>query len=179
MAALVDDRLELGLALVTLMTALGEETVFLQTGPYGLESLRLGDLTVPVNPDGSFNVFFKGGRRKFDYISAGDVLAGRVEPGRLAGRLAFVGTSAPGLMDVRVTPFERVYPGVEVHADVLDAIITGHYLRRPPWTPAAQAGLIVLTGLLAGTAFGLARPWLYLLVGSFCRPPRSEARFIF
>ena len=165
MAALVDGRLEIGLALRALMVALGEETVFLTSGPYGLESLRVGEFEIPVNPDGSFDVFYKGGRRKFDYISAGDVLAGRTAPELLEGRLALVGTSAPGLMDVRVTPFERVYAGVEVHADVLDAVITGHYIIRPPWTPAAQAGLVILAGLAAGASFGLARPRLYLAVG--------------
>ncbi|UQZ90003.1 adenylate/guanylate cyclase domain-containing protein [Deltaproteobacteria bacterium Smac51] len=165
MAALINDEIYLTLAVRVLMAAMGVDSVQVWLDPYGLTSISVGDLSIPLNTDGSFNVYYKGGRRKFAYFSAGDVLGGHISDEELAGRIAFVGASAPGLMDLRLTPFERVYPGVEIHADVLDAIATGHYLVLPPWSPAAQAGLIVFLGLISGVAFGFSRPRVYLPVG--------------
>jgi adenylate cyclase len=61
-------------------------------------------------------------------------------------------------------PFDPVYPGVEIHAAVLDAILAGNAVSVPPWTPAAQILGILVSGLAAALAFGLARPRIYLPV---------------
>jgi adenylate cyclase len=107
---------------------------------------------------------FIGPRGTYPYVSAADVLRGNAPPEALRGRIAFVGTSAPGLLDIRAMPFDSVYPGVEIHAAVVDAILAGNAVSVPPWTPAAQALGILVSGLAAALAFGLARPLIYLPV---------------
>lgn len=84
------------------------------------------------------------------YISATDILNDRVPQEKLAGKLALVGTSATGLLDLRSTPLNSVLPGVEVHANILENIIFKNQLTRPPaaplieWTATFFAGMIMI-----------------------------------
>lgn len=110
--------------------------------PGGMHEVRLqtpqGNYPIPVDGRGRIWVYFaepdrfntpdSSGRM---YVSAVDVLEGRLPPGRLAGRLALVGTSATGLLDIRATPIEPRLPGVEVHANILENIITQQFIRYP------------------------------------------------
>jgi len=150
------------LALRTLMRGMGVETLIVTSGPGGLETIRVGNNTIPVTPEGFILVPFQGGSGTYRYVSAGDVLAGKADMALLRDKVIFVGTSAPGLMDLRTTPFARVLPGVEVHAAVVDAILTQNAIVPPAWTPGAQVSAIFLFGALAAAAFGLARPSVYI-----------------
>jgi len=158
------DKIYLSLSLRVLMVAMRQKNVMLRVGLDGLESLRVGDFSIPVSPEGSFTVPFKGPARTYPYYSARDVLGGVLPEDALKGRIAFLGTSAAGLMDIRISPLERVYPGVEVHAATLDAMLQQRFLRIPPWTPGAQILAVVLCGLVAAPAFGFAKPRVYLLM---------------
>jgi adenylate cyclase len=161
----VGDALYPSLALSSLMRGLGAKNLVAQSGPYGLESVRVGAYAAPVTPQGEMHIPFIGPRKTYPYISAGDVLRKNVSPDALQGRVAFVGTSAPGLLDIRATPLDAVYPGVEIHAAAVDAILAGNAVSIPPWTPAAQALGILLAGILSTLAFGFARPRIYLPTG--------------
>jgi adenylate cyclase len=155
------------LALRSLLLALKSKNLVVRSGPYGPESVRIGQRTVPpvpVDVMGAVHIPFIGPSGTYPYISAADVLRGKAPPESLQGRIAFVGTSAPGLLDIRAMPFDSVYPGVEIHAAVVDAILAGNALSVPPWTPAAQILGIFASGLAAALAFGLARPKVYLPV---------------
>ncbi len=167
----LDDSVYASLSLRVLMAAMGTTSLQARLGPDGLESLRLGSLTIPVTPDGTMIIPFQGGKKTYPYISAKDVLENRLPEGALEGKIGFVGTSAPGLLDIRATPFDRVYPGVEIHAATLDAILSQHFIDIPPWTPGVQVLCIVLAGMMATFCFGFARPVVYvpggfLLVGA-------------
>ena len=161
---MLEDKLYASLGLRTLMMALGKNTLLLGVGD-GLESLRIGPYTIPVQADGRANIPFRGGSRTYPYISAADVLQGTYPKEALQGKIAFVGTSAPGLLDIRATPLDTIYPGVEVHAAFIDAVLSGRSIIAPLWVPGAQVLLIVVYGLLAATAFCLARPRLFIPVG--------------
>ncbi|MEG2171740.1 MAG: adenylate/guanylate cyclase domain-containing protein [Desulfovibrionaceae bacterium] len=152
------------LALRCLMQALNTKTMILTSGSDGLETIRIGGTTIPVSPEGLFHVPFRGGQGTYPYISVVDVLEDRVDPKKLAGRILLVGTSAVGLLDIRATPLDFAYPGVEVHASIIDAILSGRSITVPPWTTGAQVIAIVLTGLLCCIAFGLLKPLVYLPV---------------
>jgi len=155
------------LSLRVLMLGLAMRNITLEIGPYGLEAVRLGNaLSTPVSPQGMLRIPFSGPSHTYPYHSAADVLAGRIPPEALQGRVAFVGTSLAGLMDIRATPFDPVYPGVEIHAAAVDAMLTGNAISVPPWAPAAQAGIILLAGLLSTLAFGFAAPRVYLPVAA-------------
>lgn len=156
------DRMYANLALRALMRGMGVGTMILRSGPDGLEELRVGPLSVPVTPTGAMYVPFRGPRGGYPYFSAVDVLEGRAPAEEIQGRILFVGSSAAGLQDIRATPFDPVYPGVEVHAAVVDAILSQNFRILPAWTPGAQALAILLAGLLTALACGLARPIVYL-----------------
>jgi adenylate cyclase len=153
------------LALRSLMLAAGLDTLDLVSGPEGLRSVGLGGLSVPVSPQGFMLVPFAGPRGTYPYHSAAKVLERSVPREELGGRIAFVGTSAMGLSDIHAMPLDPSYPGVEIHAAVVDAILAGNAIVSPAWAPALQMAAILLSGLLSTVAFGLARPRLYIPAG--------------
>ena len=158
---MLDNTAYPSLSLRTLMKALGTQRLTVFTGPDGLEALKVGDYTVPVTPQGSMFVPFQGPRKTYPYISAKDVLQNKVSGERLQGKVVFLGTSAPGLLDIRATPLDRFFPGVEVHAAAVDTILSENKLNVPPWAPGAQIIGIILFGLGAALAFAFARPQIY------------------
>ncbi len=85
----------------------------------------------------------------FGYVSAADVLGGRLPAGRLAGKLVLVGSTAPGLYDQRSSPVGEVFPGVEVHANLLSGLLDGRLAVEPDWAAGAEiAQLLVLAALM-------------------------------
>jgi adenylate cyclase len=161
---LAGDKIYPSLALRALMLAMATKNLVVEYGPDGLEALRAASVRIPVSARGGFYIPFGGGRGVYKYISAADVLRGKAPKDALRGRIAFVGTSAPGLLDIRATPFDQVYPGVEVHAAVVDAILQENGIRRPESTPALQLAGILLAGAISTFAFGFARPRMYVPV---------------
>lgn len=149
------------LSLRALMRGLGVQTMILRSGPQGLAEIRVGPYAVPVSPEGLMRVPFKGPRGVYAYYNAADILENRVPRENLEGRVIFVGTSAAGLRDIRATPFDPVYPGVEVHAAVVDAILSHDYIVEPESTPGLQALGILLAGLAAALACSFARAFIY------------------
>ena len=87
----------------------------------------------------------KGG--SFQYISAADVLAKRLEPAQLRGKIVLVGSSAPGLQDLRITPVGQIYPGVETHANVLSSMLDGKSIYKPDYALGVEVALLLLVGL--------------------------------
>jgi adenylate cyclase len=84
----------------------------------------------------------------FRYVSAADVLAGRVPAAVLDKAIVLVGTTAPGLQDLRATPVNSEYPGVEVHANVIKSILDGRFKLRPDGSIGIEALQVLAVGLL-------------------------------
>ena len=103
---------------------------------------------VPVDERAAALIPYRGGRGSFAYVSATDILQGRVAPDRLRGRIVLVGTSAPGLMDLRVTPVGSAYPGVEVHANLIAGILDGRVKERPSYVIGVETVLLLLAGVV-------------------------------
>ncbi len=158
----IDDRIIISLSLRTLMRGLGLNTIVLVGGADGLEAVRVGKYTIPVTPDGRFIVPFRGPRGYYPTFRAADVLNKKVKPEDIAGRVFIVGTSAPGLLDIRATPFDAVYPGAEVHTTVMDAILSNRSIIMPAWIPGAQISATSLVGLISTAVFSLAPAIVYL-----------------
>ncbi|MEX1166988.1 MAG: CHASE2 domain-containing protein, partial [Hydrogenophaga sp.] len=137
---------------------------FLPTDYMALESVRLrnGNATVSMAVDDRVAVLVpfrglggpKGG--SFNYLSAADLLAGRVAPGSLADKIVLVGTTAPGLLDLRATPVGATYPGVETHANLIAGLLDGQLLSRPDYALGYE--LLMLVG--AGLVLALGLPLL-------------------
>ncbi len=163
----MDGKYYPSLSLRALMVGIGAKTMVLASGPDGLHSVRVGKYTFPVAPNGLYRLFYRGPSGTYPYFSAVDVLQGRVPPEELAGRVLFIGTSASGLKDIRITPFDTIYPGVEAHATFIDTVLSGHFIVSPPWAPGAQFLLIMLVGIVCAFAYSLARPLVYVFVAVF------------
>ena len=135
------------LALELYRVATRQSTMAIDYGPGGISGVKLKGLNVPTDRNGQIWMKF-GKHDRSLYISALDVLNGTVEPQKLAGKLAFLGTSAVGLLDIKATPLDAAIPGVEVHAQLLQNILDKNYLARPPWSLGAELVAVVLFGLL-------------------------------
>ena len=83
----------------------------------------------------------------FEYVSASDILLGHLPPDKLKGKIAVVGTTAPGLMDLRVTPVGPAYPGVEAHASLLAGLMDGKVLVKPDYAMGYDVVILVLVGI--------------------------------
>lgn len=121
-----------------------------------LEGVRLGKLLIPTDAAGRVIVPYGGASPRFRYISASDVLNGAVEEGALEGKMVLVGATALGLSDLVATPVQNIYPGVEVHATLITAILDERFPCEPLWMHGANLTVLIL----AGGALALALPWL-------------------
>ena len=127
------------------------------TTTYGaLEALAIGPMQVPVDDEIASLVPYRGPPYSFAYLSAADIIRGTLPKEALAGKIVLVGTSAPGLLDLRATPVSGAYPGVEVHANLLAGILDGNIKQRPPFV----RGVDVVQVLLAGVVLALVLPLL-------------------
>jgi adenylate cyclase len=135
------------LALATLLQGLPDQQVLLKVSSGGIESMNVGGRVIPLDRQGCLHVHFKGPQKTFTYYSAGDVLADRLPAESFAGKIVFVGTSAAGLKDIKTIPLDTNYPGVEVHATIVDNILSGDFIRRPDWAPGLEFLLLILAGI--------------------------------
>ncbi len=109
--------------------------------------IEVGGIRVPLSADGSVHVPYRAGS-PFPYISAAQVLAGKVPLAQLENRIVLVGSTAPGLADLRVTPFSNTFPGVEIHAHLIAGMLDGTIRSTPPWADAARVVAVLLLGAL-------------------------------
>ena len=128
----------------------------------GLEWLQAGSMRIPLDESASALVPYRGRQGSFNYFSLVDVLNERVDPALLKGKIALVGTTAPGLLDLRATPVGPTYPGVEIHANLIAGMLDGAIKQRPPYVIAAEFMLL----LLSGVAAALLLPFLGPLVST-------------
>lgn len=118
-------------------------------GADGVESVRVGALTIPLNRDGQIWTHYAGPVPD-RMVPAWRILedeANALTP-RFKGHIVLIGSSAVGLVDLRATPLNPFEPGVNIHAEVLEQILLKDYLTRPLWSSAAEAGMAALAALL-------------------------------
>ena len=121
--------------------------ILIRADQAGVKTVAVPGLEVPTDGRGQFWVYFNK-RDPARSVSATDVLNGRVAPDRLRGRLVLIGTSATGLLDIKTTPVQPDMPGVEVHAQILENILTKSLLASPGYAIGAE--------IIAAVVFGLA-----------------------
>jgi adenylate cyclase len=114
-----------------------------------LEGIELAGVQIPVDAQGAVLVPYRGPAGSFNYISATDIINDTVEnPELLKGAITIVGATAPGMKDLRATPFGSVYPGVEIHANVLSGILDQGFRWQPSYTRAMELIAVAVAGLL-------------------------------
>ncbi|MBI1384234.1 MAG: CHASE2 domain-containing protein [Rhizobiales bacterium] len=125
-------------------SASGEDGLGLEVG---ITSMRIGPYRVATDRHGQALIAFSESDPE-RYRSAAAVLDGTVPADDIAGRIVLVGTSAPGLFDLRATPMDSVVPGVEVHAQAIEQILAGHALSRPDYATGMELTFSVVMSLL-------------------------------
>jgi len=140
----------------------GVETSSILGRQYTAPWVEVGGIRVPLSADGTVYVPYRAGA-PFPYISAAQVLAGKAPLAQLENRIVLLGSTAPGLADLRVTPFSNAFPGVEIHAHLIAGMLDGTTRSTPPWAGDAQlAAVLILGGVLTfvllrfGPVVGLA-----------------------
>jgi adenylate cyclase len=130
-----------------LRVASGSGTILIKTDKAGIEGLAVQGFQIPTDANGQLWVHYAR-RDPSIYVSAVDVLDGRVPPDRISGKLVLIGTSATGLNDIKTTPVSPAMPGVEIHAQVLESALTGAVVARPNYGIALEFFGALLLGLL-------------------------------
>jgi adenylate cyclase len=128
--------------------------------------IAVSEFPAPTDASGFVRVPYQGKAFSYPYISASDVLNDRLEPGILEGAVVFVGTSAIGLADLRSTPMGPQYPGVEVHANILGALLSGGFPYQPYWTAGALFLQLVLIAVFMIIVLPMLGPSAMLATGT-------------
>ncbi len=134
-----------GLALEMVRVALGAGVVQISAWGRQMTGLQVGRLVVPAESDGDVRPYFSA-HRADRFVSAIDVLEGRFDPAQFRGQMVLVGPTALGLQDGHDTPAGERLSATEIHAQLLENLLDGTLLRRPPWAPAAETLLLLVLG---------------------------------
>lgn len=187
LVAQLDDNFYESLALATARVALNGKQikpVFLQSSvgmseaqlrEYGaLDSIAMDvrpePLFIPVERHLTALVTYRGHGGPeggaFRYVPAVDVIKGRIKPDELDGRIMLVGTTVPGLYDLRATPVSPNYPGVEIHANLIASIIDGDFKQRPEFSVGYDVLQVIVIGLVLGLVLPMLGPLLSIVVSA-------------
>jgi len=145
------------LGLATAMVALGSPQVGLsfaadrdgRMSGVDLEYFQLGERLIPVNEQVAVFIPFRGPQESFRFISAKDVLGGAVAKQELEGKIALLGASAAGLLDLRSTPVGQRYIGVEAHANLIAGLLDGTIRRQPSYADGLELFMLFVVAVLA------------------------------
>jgi adenylate cyclase len=144
------------LALAVYLRARGGDAV-LESGPEGVEALRLDGRRIPLDRRGNLLVNYRGRRGSFPHVSAAAILDGTADPAALEGKIVILGTTAAGLHEIRTSPLESAQPGAEIHAAVLDNLLAGDPIAQPRWARSLQIVLVLVPGFLLTVLLSRAR----------------------
>jgi adenylate cyclase len=148
---------------VRLYLGLGNQDTILNFGQAGVASIEFGK-NIVVKPDdvGRMLVNYHGPARTYPYVSFADVAQRKFAPGTFKDKIVLVGASATGIGDMRATPFGGLdFPGVEIHANLIDNILNQQFLVRRGPQILTDLGFILLFGLPVGMWLAVVQPkWM-------------------
>ncbi|HEX3380364.1 MAG TPA: CHASE2 domain-containing protein [Paraburkholderia sp.] len=143
------DKLVPSLPIEMLRVATGSSAVEVFADKSGVKAVGVADVQVPTQPDGDIWLHFASIQSThLRYVSARDVLQGKVDADRFRNKLVLVGLTGTGLTDMRTTALGELVPGIEIQAQAIETIFEGRYLLRPAWLKWAEIGFIVAFGAL-------------------------------
>ncbi len=117
---------------------------------YGIEKIQIDDIFIPTDELGRIMINYRGDAKSFRHISVTDILKDKVPQQDLKDKVVIVGATAIGIYDMRVTPYSSVFPGVEIHANIVDSVLSKDFLYHPTWAKIFDILMICIAGLLLG-----------------------------
>lgn len=177
----------LALEALRLYTDPSKKILIEMSAELGVEKIRVGEYVVPSDESGKFVVYYRQEKKDVDTLgfvttfpnySAQDVLSGKVADNELEGKIVLVGSSATALKDIKATPLSQYFSGVEVHATIIDNILSGDMLVNPGWMEGVNAVLIILTGLFLTFFIEKGRSWVSFLVSALIITASFGASFV-
>ncbi len=152
------------LSFETLRVATGNSTILVRMNADGIKGVALPGFEMPTDRNGQLWVHFAP-HDQARYVSAVDVLEGRIPADRFSRRLVIIGTSAAGLLDLKTTPNNPAMPGVEIHAQVLESILSNSMLSQPWYAVALELAAALLLGVTIIVLAPILGPMVLLLFG--------------
>ena len=131
--------------------------------PDRVTGIGIGDVFIPTNADGSVWVHF-GLHDEDRFVSATDVLHGRIDPEQMRGKIALIGATGLGLLDYQTVPTGQRIPGIEIHAQILENIFDDSLLQRPGYLANMERMLLLISGLILILAVPAVRPRIAALI---------------
>ena len=165
-----NDQIYPSLALETARIYLLEDEIILHTDDVGsaktVTHVSMGKSNIYTDAQGQILIPYLGKRKHFDYLSASEVLHSNRTFTELEGAVVFIGTSAVGLADLRPTPVEASFPGVEIQATILHGILHPETIAYvPDWTEGATIVWLVILGLIMSLLYPLLPPISLVIAG--------------
>jgi adenylate cyclase len=133
---------------------------------YGVEGIQMGERFIPTDENGQLLINYLGPPKTFPHLSISDILHRKLAKGTFKDKIVLVGATAMGTHDLWSTPFSPLYPGVEVHATVIDNILTQNFITRPKWSKIYDLFAIIVLGGLIGIALPRLSAFRGLLLAS-------------
>ncbi len=119
----------------------------LNLAEYGVDSIMLGDHIITTDERGMALINYRGPKRTFPHYSISDVISGEVPEKALKDKIVLIGATATGIYDLRVTPSDIAFPGIELHASIIDNILGGDFIYRPDWIIIFDVLIILILGV--------------------------------
>jgi adenylate cyclase len=149
------------LAVLAAWHYLDRPPLMVKVGRYGVEGVQMGDRVIPSDENGQLLINYLGPPNAFPAFSITDVLSGKTPRGSFKDRIVLVGATALGNYDLKSTPVSPAQPALELHATVIDNVLTRNFLTRPNWSKIYDLLVIVIIGAL----IGIVLPRLSALTG--------------
>lgn len=143
-----DDTIYPSLALEVIRVINDTQKVIVQYNENGISNIVLDDISIPTDRYGRMLINFRGAERSFKYISAIDIYNNNFDKSEIDGKIVLIGTSAAGLFDLRATPFDSIFPGVEVHANIIDNILMQDFIYKASWLDGANILIIFVLSII-------------------------------
>ena len=117
---------------------------------YGVSEIQVGSIRIPTDEQGKILINYRGEPNSFAHLSISDILEGKIPDRQLKEKVVLIGATAAGIYDLRVTPLSSVFPGVEIHANIIDSILAEDFLYRPEWADIFDVIAIISIGAVLG-----------------------------
>ncbi len=152
------------LSLRSLWEYLDRPPLMIKVSSVGIEGISMGNRFIPTDESGQILINYLGPGNTFPQISIGDILRDKVPKDIFKNKIVIVGATAIGIYDMRNTPFDPVFPGVEIHATVIDNILKNNFLSKPSWTEIYDLLAIIILGFITGFITSRVSPLKGLII---------------